>query len=219
MSFVTIGRQRGQAFVQAVLAQDAAQLAAQEAELARRVRQEVGRLKAEAVAEGRAAGEAEGLAAMAPHVARVEAALAVLNAALGQLAAPLAAKEAELAGLVTELGFVVGRHLAGVELSGSPAGVQALVGRLLAEAASARGAAARLRLRVSPADAASLAAQAGGLAVALLEDPGIAAGGVVLELLDEAGDAAPLAAWDATLARRIAAMRIALGLPPEGDTC
>jgi flagellar assembly protein FliH len=217
MSFVTTGRQRGQAFVNAVLAQDAAQLAAQEAEVARRVRQEVGRLKAEALAEARAAGEAEAWAALAPEVARVASALAMLNAALGQLAAPLAAKEAELAGLVTALGFVVGRHLAGVELAGSPAWVQTLVARLLAEAASARGAAQRLRLRVNPADAAALAGPE--LAAELCEDAGVGVGGVVLELLDEAGEAAPLTVWDARLAGRIAAMRVALGLSAEDVPC
>jgi hypothetical protein len=207
MSFVTVARQRGSAFVQAVLAQDAAQLAAQEAELARRVRQEVGKLRAETLAAARAAAQAEAVAA------RLDQALAVLNAALGQLAAPLAAREVELAALATELGFTVGRHLAGVELAGAPAGVQALVARLLAEAAGARGAQARLVLRVSPADAPALAGHA--VAATLVEDAGIAPGGVLLELLDSEGEAAPLACWDATLGGRIAQLRAALGLPED----
>jgi flagellar assembly protein FliH len=219
MSFVTVGRQRGQAFVQAVLAQDAAQLAAQEAEIARRVRQELAKLKAEALAEARAAGEAEARAAMAPGQARLERALALLDAALAQLAAPLAGKEAELAGLVTELGFVLGRHLAGVELTTQPAGVQALVARLLAEAASARGAAARLILRLNPADAPVFAGQEASRQATLVEDPAVAPGGVLLELVDAEGEAAPLASWDATLAGRIAALRAALALPPEEPPC
>jgi flagellar biosynthesis/type III secretory pathway protein FliH len=213
MSFVTVARQRGSAFVQAVLAQDAAQLAAQEAELARRVRQEVGKLRAETLAAARAAAQAEAAAAAAPVAARLDQALAVLNAALGQLAAPLAAREVELAALATELGFTVGRHLAGVELAGAPAGVQALVARLLAEAAGARGAQARLVLRVSPADAPALAGHA--VAATLVEDAGIAPGGVLLELLDSEGEAAPLACWDATLGGRIAQLRAALGLPED----
>jgi hypothetical protein len=233
MSFVTVARQRGSAFVQAVLAQDAAQLAAQEAELARRVRQEVGKLRAETLAAARAAAQAEAAAAAAPVAARLDQALAghavaatlVEDAGIapgGVLlelldsegeAAPLAAREVELAALATELGFTVGRHLAGVELAGAPAGVQALVARLLAEAAGARGAQARLVLRVSPADAPALAGHA--VAATLVEDAGIAPGGVLLELLDSEGEAAPLACWDATLGGRIAQLRAALGLPED----
>jgi hypothetical protein len=74
-----------------------------------------------------------------------------------------------------------------------------------------------LRLRLNPAEAAALAGP--GLAAELCEDAGVGVGGVVLELLDEAGEAAPLTVWDARLAGRIAAMRLALGLSAEDVPC
>ncbi len=77
MSFVTISRNK--TFVQNVLSQDAAEIAAQEAEIARRVRQEVAKLREAAEAEARTAGEAAIRSAMAPRAAALETAIAAVQ--------------------------------------------------------------------------------------------------------------------------------------------
>ncbi|MDE8347299.1 MAG: hypothetical protein POH28_14185, partial [Acidocella sp.] len=112
MSFVTVPRHGASNFIQSVLAQDVATIAAQDAEIARRVRQEVARLREKAEAEGRALGEAAARAAAAPGLESLTRAANILTATCAQLAAPLAAHEAEIAGLVTELAFLLARHIA-----------------------------------------------------------------------------------------------------------
>ncbi len=210
MSFVTIS-QAGAAFVDAVLNHDQAALAAQEAELARRVRQEVGKLRAEAEAQGRQAGlEAARLTARAEQAA-LEQAKAALGEAAAQLAAPLAQKEQALADLAVELGFTLARHIIGVEVAANPAGLRALVTKLLGEAAAERTAGQAVTVRVNPADAAHLAGLVPETLGALRTDQAVAAGGALVELA--AADEAPAMLWDGTLPTRLNAAREALGLP------
>jgi flagellar assembly protein FliH len=216
MSFVTVARGRGKAFVQAVLAQDAAIIAEQEAEIARRVRSEISRLRAQAEAEGRAAGEAQASAARAPEAAALQAAIAALAEAARQFAAPLAGKEQELAELVTELSFVLARHITGAEASTEPAGLQSLVSRLIAEAARERGPRQSLRVRLNPADLAQIAPQMPPGSAILLADDAIGRGGAVVEIIAPEGDPIDKIEWDATLAGRFEAIRTALALPGEG---
>jgi flagellar assembly protein FliH len=213
MSFVTVTRSPANAFVNAVLRQDDATLAAQEAEIARRVRLEVSRLREKAEAEGRAQGEAEARGAMAEQAAALQSAADALRAAWGQLAAPLAAKEQDLAELVTELAFLLARHITGVEAATHPAVLQNLVTRLITEAAAERGPRQTLILRLHPADQAHLAAAISPETATLLADDTIAQGGARLEIITPDGDPIDKIEWDATLDSRFDAIRTALGLP------
>jgi flagellar biosynthesis/type III secretory pathway protein FliH len=216
MSFVTVARSRGKAFVQAVLSQDAAAIAAQEAEIARRVRLEVGRLREKAEAEGRAQGEAEARAAMAPDAAALQSAATALSDAWGQLATPLAGKEHELAELVTELSFLLARHITGIDSATNPASLQNLVTRLIAEAATERGPRQTLLLRLNPADHTHLATVIPQETANLLADETIAQGGARIEIITPEGDPIDKIEWDATLSGRFDAIRTALGLPTPG---
>jgi flagellar biosynthesis/type III secretory pathway protein FliH len=211
MSFVTRGR--GKTFVEAVLSQDAATIAAQEADITRRVRQEVSRLRDKAEAEGRAKGEAEARAAMEPQAAALQTALAALNDAWGQLAAPLAAKEHDLAELVTELSFVLARHITGVDSSTNPEALQNLVTRLIAEAATERGPRQTLLLRLNPADHAHLSTVIPRETANLLADDAITQGGARIEIITPEGDPIDKIEWDATLDGRLDTIRTSLSLP------
>ena len=211
MSFVTRGR--GKTFVEAVLSQDAATIAAQEADITRRVRQEVSRLRDKAEAEGRAKGEAEARAAMEPQAAALQTALAALNDAWGQLAAPLAAKEHDLAELVTELSFVLARHITGVDSATNPEALQNLVTRLIAEAATERGPRQTLLLRLNPADHAHLSTVIPRETANLLADDAITQGGARIEIITPEGDPIDKIEWDATLDGRLDTIRTSLNLP------
>lgn len=213
MSFVTVTRSRGKAFVQAVLAHDAASIAAQEAEISRRVRAEVNRLRMQAEAEGRAQGESEARNALAPDAAALKTSIAALSEAWNQLAAPLAQKEHELAALVTELSFLLARHITGVEATTNPAGLQGLVTRLIAEAAAERGPRQTLLLRLNPADHAHLAPFIPAETAQLLADESIAQGGACIEIITPEGDPIDKIEWDATLKGRFTAIGDAISLP------
>lgn len=213
MSFVTVSRQR--AFVDAVLSLSAAESAEREAEITRRVRQEVAKLRDKTEAEARAQGEEAARATMAPAQAAMEAAASAFLQASAQLAAPLAQKEHDLAELVTELAFLLARHIIGAEVRGNPASLLNLVTELLAEAAAERGPRQTLILRVNPADQPHLAAHIPPEAASLLADASIAQGGALVEIITQDGDPIDKIEWDATLRGRLDTMRQALALPPE----
>ncbi len=214
MSFVTASRGRAKTFVQVVLAQDTANLAEAEAEIARRVRQEVARLREKTEADARAEAEAQIRAAMEPQSAALATAIAALGAAWAQLAAPLAQKERDLADLVTELSFLLARHITGVESQTNPASLQSLVTRLIAEAAAERGPRQSLLLRLNPADHAHLLPLIPAETASLLADETVAQGGALVEIIAPDGDPLDKIEWDASLASRLETIRAALALPP-----
>jgi flagellar biosynthesis/type III secretory pathway protein FliH len=213
MSFVTVSDVCNKTFVQTVLAQDTADLAAQEAEIARRVRQEVAKLREKAETESREAGLLAARAEMAPLRAELDAAVAALQAATIQLATPLAQKERDLAALVTELAFLLARHIIGAEAGCNIEGLHTLVTTLLEEAAAERGPRQTLQLRLNPADHAQIAPLIGTQTAQLIADEKIAPGGAVAELSSPEGDPLDKIEWDATLQGRADAIRNALGLP------
>jgi flagellar assembly protein FliH len=213
MSFVTISRNK--TFVQNVLSQDAAEIAAQEAEIARRVRQEVSKLREAAEAEARAAGEAAIRAAMAPRAAALETALAAMQEAAAQLVAPLAQKERDLAELSIELAYLLARHIS-LGADAGQSNLQALVTKLLDEAAGERGARQMLRLRLNPADQLQLDGKIPPDSAQLVADDKIAPGGACVEIVTPDGDPVDKVEWDATLQGRLETIRAALGLHKEG---
>ena len=213
MSFVTVSRTRGKTFVQAVLAQDTATLAETEAEIARRVRQEISRLREKAESEARAEAQAQIRAAMEPQAAALQSAAAALQAAWAQLAAPLAQKERDLADLVTELSFLLARHITGVEAATNPANLQSLVTRLISEAAAERGPRQTLLLRLNPAAHAHLLPLISPEPARLLADEAVAQGGVLVEIIAPDGDPLDKIEWDASLTGRLESIRAALTLP------
>jgi flagellar assembly protein FliH len=221
MSFVTASRGRAKTFVQVVLAQDTASLAEAEAEVARRVRQEVARLREKAELEARAEAQAQAQSqlhdALAPQTAALQSAATALQAAWAQLAAPLAQKERDLADLVTELSFLLARHITGVEALTNPASLQSLVTRLIAEAAAERGPRQSLVLRLNPADHAHLLPLIPAETANLLADEAVAQGGALVEIIAPDGDPLDKIEWDASLPGRLEVIRAALSLP-GGET-
>ena len=213
MSFVTTSRNRGNAFVQAVLSQDAATIAAQEAEIARRVRNEVNRLRADAEAQARTQADAQARETLAQRDAAVNTALAALAAAQAQLAAPLAQKEQDLAALATELAFLLARHIIGVEAAANPAGLQNLLTRLIAEAEAERQPRQTLLIRLHPTDHTYLTPHVPPEVAQLLAGKTIAQGGALLEIVTPDGDPAAKTEWDATIPTRLNTIRTALALP------
>jgi len=217
MSFVTISRNK--AFVQSVLSQDAAEIAAQEAEIARRVRQEVAKLREAAEAEAREAGEAAVRAVMAPRTAALETVIAAVQEAATQLIAPLAQKERDLAELAVELAYLLARHIS-LGADAGPAnqqggGLQTLVTKLLDEAGSERGARQILRLRLNPADQLQLDGKFPPETAQLVADEKIAPGGACVEIVTPDGDPVDKIEWDATLHGRLETIRAGLGLTKE----
>jgi flagellar assembly protein FliH len=212
MSFVTVSRAKN--FLDAVLSQDAAASAEREAEITRRVRSEVTKLRDKTEADARAAGEEAARAGMAPQAAALDLALHALNAACAQLTAPLAQKEHEIAELVTELAFLLARHIIGQEASANPGALQNLVTTLLAEAAAERGPRQTLLIRVNPADHTSLSAHIPPEAASLLADAQIAPGGALIELITPDGDPHDKITWDATIQGRLETLRQALAISP-----
>jgi flagellar assembly protein FliH len=217
MSFVTVSKTRNKAFVEAVLAQDTANAAAQEAEMQRRVRAELAKARAAAESEGRAAGEAAARETLAPRLAAVETAAAALQAAWAQLEAPLAGKEQDLAGLVTELGFLLAKHIVGAEVWTNPESLRGLVAKLLDEAAAARGPRQELRLRLNPVDAEALKAHVPAETATLVPDAAVQAGGALVEIVTPEGDPVDKIEWDATLDGRLGTIQAALGAFTEDE--
>jgi flagellar assembly protein FliH len=211
MSFVT--RSRAKSFVDAVMSQDAASIATQEAEIARRVKSEVNRLRADIEAKTRAETEAQIRATMEPAAAALQTAATALHEAWAQLTAPLAQKEHELAELVTELAFLLARHITGSEATTNPASLASLVTRLLAEAAAERGPRQTLLLRVNPADHEHLVPLIPPETANLLPDATIPQGGARIEIIAPDGDPIDKTEWDATLSGRLETIRTALALP------
>jgi flagellar assembly protein FliH len=124
-----------------------------------------------ATSEAREAGHAEGLA-------RAAAALALATSARE-------ARLAELEGELVEIALGVARRIVGRELTSSPEAVVEMAKRAL-RAASGVG---EIRLRVSVGDLATVTAADGHLraltergSLAILEDPGLASGEVVVEV-------------------------------------
>jgi flagellar assembly protein FliH len=216
MSFVTTGQGRGQAFVQAVLSQDSASLAAQEAEIVRRVRNEVSRLRAQAQAEASREAQAEAATQLAVETAALHSARDALTAACAELAAPLAGKEAELAELVTDLAFRLTCHITGTQAATDPAALQTLVTKLLTEAAAERAPQQSLRLRLHPTDHAYLAPLIPPETATLHADPGLTPGSALLEFQSPDNDPAP--EWNASLPARLATLQTALGLPGDASS-
>lgn len=210
MSFVTVSRNRN--FVQTVLAQDAAEIAAQEAEIQRRVKQEIAKLRDTATAEAKAAGEEAARAAMGPREAKLAQRLGVLEQAIAQLAAPLAQKEHDLAELVLDMALLLARHIAGGESGDARTELPGLVKTLLQEAAAERGSRQILRLRLHSSDIPILQDILAGEALEMLPDDSITPGGALLELLTDDGDRLDKAEWDARLESRFTTVRSALTL-------
>jgi len=215
MSFVTVSRNRNKAFVQTVLSQDASEIAAQEAEIARRVRQELAKLRGQVEAEARSGAEAAAEVALAPRLAALESAMASVQAASAQLLAPLGQKEQDLAELSIELAFVLARHIGGGG-DAAQGNLHSLVTKLLDEAAAERGPRQALRVHVHSVDFTELCAKISRDAVQFLADDKIAPGGAMVEIMTPDGDPVDKIEWDATLPGRFGTVRAALGLHGEG---
>ncbi len=188
-------------------------------EAADTLRAELAALRAQAREEGRAAGEAEGRAALHVQAEALENAAAALRAAGAQLAAPLAETEHDLADLVLDLAFELAAHVVGVEVATSPASLKTLVVRLIQEAATERGPKQSIVVRLNPADHALIAPMLAADHAHLLPDAAISRGGALVEVIAPNGDPIDKTEWDATIEARIAAMRAALALnggAPEG---
>ncbi|WP_298215975.1 FliH/SctL family protein [Acidocella sp.] len=214
MSFVRASRQR-ETSVQHVLTADTAELAARDAEVQRRVKQEVARLRESVMAEAKAAGEMAAQEQMALSQAALAQALSALAEAQRQMEAPLAVLEDHLAELCVEMAFLLARHIAGGESGSARAELAGLVKRLLHDAAAEAGPGQTLLLRLNPADAARLQPALAGREVKIIADDAISPGGALVEMRNAAGDPLDRTEWDARLENRLAAIRAALDLPGD----
>ena len=213
MSFVTSSRNRN--FVQTVLAPDTAEIAARDAEIQRRVKQEVAKLRDTTMAEAKEAGEAAARAAMVPQHEKLARMLSLMEQGVDQFVAPLALKEQDLTELVLDMAFQLARHIAGGESGNARAELAGLVKCLLKEAAAERGPRQTMRLHLHPSDIPALREQLPGEALALVPDDSITPGGALLELVAEDGDRLDKTEWDARLESRFTALRESLALPGE----
>lgn len=219
MSFVVVRRVASEAVIAASLLPAALDLATIEAEADARVAREVDRLRAKAEAEGLTRGQAEAhrtaQAAQASHEAAIALAVTALDAAWQQLIAPLAQKEEAIAELVTELAFVLARHIVGLEIALRPESIKPLVDGLVAEAGRTRAAQQSIVIRLHPEDHALLAPCTTIEHAHLLPDAQITRGGTIVELIAADGDPIDKIEWDATIESRLATVRAALGLDQE----
>lgn len=205
--------------VTAAMSEAAAAVAAAEMQataqlVADRVAERVAALRGSAETEGRAAGEA--VARAAAEVARlgqqhvVATAISAFSAAATELVAPLAQKELELAGLITELAFILARHVVRLEVALRPDSLRALVATLLDEAVRDRHSGQSIIVRLNPQDHAVIAPQFDLPQVHLLADGQIERGGTLVELLTSNGDPIDKVEWDAQIGSRLETMRAAL---------
>jgi flagellar biosynthesis/type III secretory pathway protein FliH len=197
-------------------APDLAKIAAEAEAL---IERELSRRRAKAEAEGRAQGETEARraaqVAAAAHDAAVALAITAFDAAWQQLIGPLAQHEEAVAELVTELAFVLARHIVGLEIALHPDSVKPLVDGLVTEASRMRGAQQSIVIRLHPEDHALLAPFTTIEHAHLLADTQITRGGTIVELIAPSGDPLDKVEWDATIETRLATVRAALGLDQE----
>ncbi|HTI00219.1 MAG TPA: FliH/SctL family protein [Acidisoma sp.] len=226
MSFVLIRKEPEP--VTAVGSEEAAAAVAAEAEAAAQriaecVAERVAALRGAAEAEGRAAGEAETRAAAeAARIGQekaVRTAISAFSAATAELMAPLARKEHDLAGLITELAFMLARHVVRQEVALRPDSLRALVATLLDEAVRERHSGQSIVVRLNPQDHTVIAPQFDLPQVHLLADGQIERGGTLVELLTSDGDPIDKIEWDAQIGSRLETLRAALlgeddGPPP-----
>jgi flagellar biosynthesis/type III secretory pathway protein FliH len=219
LSFVIIRRAGTDALASGAAPPTAPDMARIAAETEARIAREVSRLRARAEAEGRAGGEAEARRAaqlaQAAHDASVALAVTALDAAWQQLVAPLAHQEEAIAELVTELAFVLARHIVRLEIALHPDAVKPLVDGLIAEASRTRAAQQSIVIRLHPEDHALLAPRTVIEHAHLLADTQITRGGSLVELIAPGGDPIDRIEWDATIETRLATVRAALGLDEE----
>jgi flagellar biosynthesis/type III secretory pathway protein FliH len=142
-------------------------------------------------------------------------AVTALDAAWQQLIAPLAQKEGAIAELVTELAFVLARHVVGLEIALRPDSVKPLVDGLIAEASCMRGAEQTIVIRLHPEDHALLSPCTMIEHAHFLADAQVTRGGTIVELIASGGDPIDKVEWDGTIETRLATVRAALGLDQE----
>jgi flagellar assembly protein FliH len=219
LSFVIVKQAATDTMAAGAIPPGAPDLAKIEAEAEVRIEREISRLRVTAEAEGRARGEAEAeraaRMAQAAHDAAVALAVAALDGAWQQLIAPLAQKEAAVAELVTELSFVLARHIIGLEIALQPDSVKPLVDGLVAEAIRTRATQQTIVIRLHPEDHALLAPCTAIEHAHLLADTQITRGGTIVELIAPGGDPIDKVEWDATIESRLETVRAALGLDQE----
>lgn len=215
MSFVTVSRQRNKEFVQTVLAKEAAEIAAQEAEIQRRVKQEVAKLKENTIAEAKEAGEAAARAVMVPKEEKLTQAIAALSQAINQLSAPLAEKEQALAELVLDMAFQLACHIAGGESGQARTELAGLVTKLLRDAAADQSNRQTLQIRLHPTDLQIVQEKLPTTSAKLVADDSLTPGGALVELQAHGGDPLEKTEWDARLESRLEAIRAALSLPKK----
>jgi len=216
MSFQVVPRVRPARVPPPPRPEELAAEAARRAEIDAAVAAEVARRRGVAEEEGRQAGEAAGRAALAAREVELRDAAAALKIACRQLAAPLAEKEHDLAELVMDMAMELARHVVGVEVAANPAGLRALLEKLLVEAAAERGAKQSVVVRVNPADEALIDAKLLGEDVHLLADAAVTVGGAKVEIVSPQGDRLEKSEWDATIEARIGALKEALRLEGGG---
>lgn len=191
---------------------------AQSADFLARTNHEIERLRAQAQTEGYDHGAARGRAdAKAETKAALLAAISAFQEASRQLEIPLAGLEDDIAEMVTDLAFILARHIIGIELKSTPESIRALVTKLVREAASERNPGQNILLRVNPEDQKTIQNEAPPENTIMIGDPSITRGGALIEITSSS-DPVEKIEWDATIEARLRILRNGLALRDEGHT-
>lgn len=189
----------------------------QPTDISAQVNEEIERRRAQAESEGRAHGAEQGRAeAKAATEAARHAAISAFHAATRQLEAPLAGLEDDIAEMVTDLAFILARHIIGAELQTNAESIRALVSQLLREAASERNPGRNILVRVNPEDEKTLQNEDQPENTKLIGDASITRGGAIIEITSPR-DPVEKIEWDATIEARLAILRNGLALPGDGE--
>lgn len=186
--------------------------AVQEAEIARRVSEELAVLREQTVAEAKAQAQAS----LNAQRAQLTQTISALNQAIIQLDTPLAEKEQALAELVLDMAFQLARHIAGGETGHARTDLFTLVSGLLQEAGATRTPSQIINLYLHPSDLDALQIPALKCNATLKADADLTPGGAMIELVNQSPDPLDKTVWDARLESRIEAVRNALTLREEG---
>ncbi len=184
-----------------------------EAMVNERLAQEINRIKAKAEADGYQSGVAKAEKELSVQVNLAKEACKILTDVQCQIGKPLERREAELADLVTELAFIVARHVVHEEVKTNRDSLRHLVEDLIVEASNECADPQMIVIKVCPSDADVIKSLVQEHGIRMDVDKTIEQGGAMLTIESTSGDPLNRYSWDATIASRMAAIGDKLSLP------
>jgi flagellar biosynthesis/type III secretory pathway protein FliH len=215
MSYVRSLKRRG--FIEAVVRHDHADMAEREADLERRVKLEVGRLREMAFAEGWASGETAAKASYLERKSEVARLQAILEKVIAEFSRPLQVLRDDIADFITECSSDIARHVVSCGLE-REVSLRQVVGEILNEIDESDVKRIGVtEIRVNPDDVAFLGGIVGDQSVKVIGDNVILPGGVLVEIIPMDGDSRNRVGWDALIETKFELFRQALGIQQENQ--